>query len=136
MAKATIEFNPQSSAIALDAVLCGSEAPEKRIKMIFDTGATYTMIPWEIAEALGYQSEVSKRRVILTTASGVERAPLITLSSVQVLGAKVENVEVAVHDLPPSSHVDGLLGLSFIRNFKVSLDFEQGVLELTPLLDL
>ena len=31
--------------------------------MALDTGATYTMIPWEIAEALGYQPQRSKEKV-------------------------------------------------------------------------
>jgi predicted aspartyl protease len=30
-----------------------------------DTGAMYTMIPWEIAEALGYKPEMSKEKVTL-----------------------------------------------------------------------
>ena len=48
-----------------------------RPKMALDTGATYTMIPWDIAEVLGYDPGASKDRVSLITASGVEKAPLI-----------------------------------------------------------
>jgi len=60
----------------------------------------------------------------------VERAPLITLESVTLADEQVKNVQALVHDLPPRSYVDGLLGLSFLRNFKVSLDFKEGILEL------
>lgn len=100
--------------------------------MALDTGATYTMIPWEIAGALGYEPERSKERVDMVTASGVERAPLVTLKSVSLGGEEVEGVQALVHDLPPRSYVDGLLGLSFLRKFKISLDFKEGILELTP----
>lgn len=100
--------------------------------MALDTGATYAMIPWDIAGALGYEPETSKERVDMVTASGVERAPLITLESVSLGGEEVKKVQALVHDLPPRSYVDGLLGLSFLRNFRLSLDFKEGILELIP----
>jgi len=37
---------------------------------------------------------------------------------------------VAFNNLPEKSYVDGLLGLSFLRSFKVCLDFREGVLEI------
>ncbi|MGA1796657.1 MAG: TIGR02281 family clan AA aspartic protease [bacterium] len=99
-------------------------------KLALDTGATYVMIPWEIAEVLGLEPELSGERVDIVTASGVEKVPLVTLKSVTVLGKEAKMVKAAIHDLPPRSYVDGLLGLSFLRNFKVSLDFRQGILEI------
>lgn len=66
----------------------------------------------------------------MITASGVEKAPLITLKAVDVLGRRAENIKAIVHDLPQESYVDGLLGLSFLKNFKVCLDFREGILEI------
>lgn len=37
---------------------------------------------------------------------------------------------VAFNNLPEKSYVDGLLGLRFLRSFKVCLDFREGVLEI------
>jgi predicted aspartyl protease len=88
------------------------------------------MIPWRISEVLDYHPELSRDRVNMTTASGVEKVPLITLKAVSVLGKEVENVKAIVHDLPAKSYVDGLLGLSFLRNFKFCLDFKKGIIEL------
>jgi hypothetical protein len=39
-------------------------------------------------------------------------------------------VQCIVHDLPEASRIDGLLGLSFLRWFKVCLDFKNGVLKI------
>jgi len=99
-------------------------------RMALDTGATYVVIPWDLAESLGYQPERSRERIEMVTASGVERAPLITLQSVRVAGLEARRVKALVHDLPPRSFVDGLLGLSFLRNFRFCLDFQRGLLEL------
>ena len=49
---------------------------------------------------------------------------------ISVLGKEVRDTPCIVHDLPETSHVDGLLGLSFLRGFKVCLDFQEGILEI------
>ncbi|NMX22064.1 hypothetical protein C5S30_06465 [ANME-1 cluster archaeon GoMg4] len=121
-------IDPDAPVIAVYAELEGELIA--RPKMAIDTGATYVLIPWEIAEVLGYQPELSKERMRIITASGVEKAPLITLKSIRVIGKKATDVKAVVHDLPPESYVDGLLGLSFIRRFKFCLDFQEGVLKI------
>jgi clan AA aspartic protease (TIGR02281 family) len=127
---AKIKFDREAPVIVVYVTIKGRVMETAR--MALDTAATYTMIPWDIAGALGYEPEKSKERVDMVTASGVERAPLITLESVSLGGEEVKEVQALVHDLPPRSYVDGLLGLSFLRNFRVSLNFKEGILELTP----
>ena len=104
---------------------------KRRIKAALDTGATYTMIPWEIAEALGYKPEFSKEKVSLITASGVEAAPIIKVKKINFLGEDIENVAVICHDLPQRSYVVGLLGGSYLRYFKITIDYRKGILEIT-----
>ncbi len=101
-----------------------------RVTLALDTGASYVMIPWEIAEALGLRPELSREFTEVITASGVEKVPFVYLERVSVIGEAAQNVKAVVHDLPEKSYVDGLLGLSFLRNFKVTLDFKEGVLHL------
>jgi clan AA aspartic protease (TIGR02281 family) len=100
------------------------------VNMGLDTGATFVMIPWDVAERLGYDPAISDERISITTASTVEKVPLITLEEVDVLGHSLKNVKVAVRDLPAKSRVDGLLGLSFLTNFNIKLMFKEGYLEL------
>ena len=125
-----LKFDPKSSIIVITPTLVGINGKKKKIDMALDTGATYTMIPWDVAEALGYAPELSKERIELITASGVEKSPLITLNSLSVLQKNAKDVKTIVHDLPPKSYVDGLLGLSFLRNFEIRLNFKKGVLEI------
>jgi len=101
-----------------------------RVKMALDTGATYVLIPWDIAETLGHEPAYSKQKVDITTASGTEKVPLIMVSRISVLGMEARDVPCIVHDLPEASRVDGLLGLSFLRGFKICLDFREGLLEI------
>ncbi|MFH1562227.1 MAG: retropepsin-like aspartic protease [Nitrospirota bacterium] len=88
------------------------------------------MISWETAEVLGINPELSRERIEIVTASGIEKAPLVILKSVTVFGKEAKDIKAVVHDLPPKSYVDGLLGLSYLRNFKFCIDFKKGFLEL------
>lgn len=89
------------------------------------------MIPWDIAEALGQKPEISKEKVTLITASGVETAPVVEIKKIKFMDENVDNVPVVCHDLPPKSYVVGLLGSSFLRHFKIIIDYRKGSLEIT-----
>lgn len=127
-----IPLRREAPIILLRAELSGKLGRYK-INVALDTGSTYTMIPWDIAERLGYDPASSTERVILTTVSTRERAPLIRLDTITVGDVEVKNVEVAVHDLPPESRVDGLLGLSFLKYFDTNLHFKSRTLEIKDL---
>ncbi len=121
-------FDPKAYGIVLYVNLEGKE--KKTIKMIVDTGATYTTIPWETAESMGYEPSLSENRATITTAEGVLKVPLIKVKTMSVLEKRTKDVTVMVHDLPETSRVDGLLGLSYLRNFRLTIDFRNGILEL------
>jgi len=129
MSKTT--FDPESPIIELDIILYGEGGTKRRIKAALDTGATYTMIPWDIAEALGYKPEISKEKVTLITASGVETAPVVEIKKIKFMDETLDNVPVVCHDLPPKGYVVGLLGSSFLRHFKIVIDYRKGSLEIT-----
>jgi clan AA aspartic protease (TIGR02281 family) len=122
-------FNTKAPVIILTILLEGQGSSKQKIRVALDTGATYTMIPWQTAEILGLEPELSKKRIEIITASGVEKVPLVTLKSIVILGKRIERVEAVVHDLPPKSYVDGLLGLKSLVELKLKIDFDKGILE-------
>lgn len=124
----TLNFDPNTNGIVLFTNFDGEET--KTINMLLDTGATYTTIPWHVADALGYKPSESDNKATITTADGVLNVPLFVVDSIEVLGKKIENVTVMIHDLPETSRVDGLLGLSYLRNFDLSIKFKAGILAL------
>jgi clan AA aspartic protease (TIGR02281 family) len=96
---------------------------------ILDTGATYITISRMAADTL--QVRGGGGQVHLSTASGVIQAPLVLLDEVDVGGAVSRNVTAVVHDLPNAPPaIVGLLGLSFLERFRVSLDLTSKVLVL------
>jgi len=106
------------------------ERGQVKIDMVLDTGASLTMIPPYIARGLGYNPARSRKRVQLITASRIETAPVITLEAIELLGQRIEEVDVVCKNLPPQSRAEGLLGVNFLDNFDIDLYYKQGKLKL------
>lgn len=123
-----IKFDKDKSVILVYVIL-KNKGETRRLLMALDTGATYCMIPWKIADILGLQPELYKEKIETITASGIENVPLIEIESVRANNSESKNVKAIVHDLPPKSYVDGLLGLSFLKN--LNFNFKEGYFELS-----
>lgn len=106
------------------------EKGSRILDLVFNTGFTYTIVTWKVAESLGYDPALSRRRLPIVTANTTETVPLITVKSMIALEYKVKKVEIACHDLPPKSRVDDLLRLSFLKSFDINLYFKKGLLEI------
>src|SRR5438874_1960500 len=98
--------------------------------MVIDTGATTTIIPPQIALAIGCDPAKSKERVAIITASGLEYWPLVTIPEIVCLGHRAESLQVACHSLPAQSTVEGLLGLDFLSGVPAFQDFQKKIADL------
>ena len=116
--------------IVIRQVLIDGPLGRRGIDMILDTGATYTSISWSVALDIGYDPAVSPRRVSTITANGIIELPLITVDRMEIEGVKAENIDVTCQDIPELAGVEGLLGLSFLRNFRTVIDYKSSFLEI------
>jgi predicted aspartyl protease len=123
-----IKFDASQGLIVIPTRLYGSQG-DTIVRLALDTGATSSMINWDIAVLLGYDPASVKERIQITTGSGVEFAPRITMKKIEVMGRSLENFLMLCHTLPPSSTVDGLLGLDFFRGERLILDFQLGIVD-------
>ena len=96
------------------------------LRLALDTGATATVLSIAMLFALGYDPALSSARVQVTTGSGVEYAPRVTLSRILALEQERVDFPVLGHTLPPSAGVDGLIGLDFFRGQNLAIDFRTG----------
>jgi predicted aspartyl protease len=91
-----------------------------------DSGAQRTVISRKVAQRLRLDQPLRTERLI-----GVGQSPLVPvfrLDRLRVGASVVLGLEVPVYDLPPIISADGLLGLDFLRRFRVTFDFDSGVL--------
>lgn len=101
------------------------------LRLALDTGATATLINQSRLLHLGYDLAASPQRHQITTGSGVEFVPRVTLDKIIALGREQTTFPVLAHTLPPSASIDGLLGLDFFRGLNLNLDFRSGIITLT-----
>ena len=128
-----IRFDPSARLVVVPAVVAGRKpVPPKGLRLVLDSGASRTMLPWGFLISLGYDPGASPERTRIVTGSSVEYAPLVTVNALSAVGETVQDCQVVCHDLPEEARVDGLLGMDFLRHFDVLLSFSRGVLELLP----
>lgn len=83
------------------------------------------MVSVELLSTIGYAPASSIDRVQVTTGSRIESVPRLTLTRLEALGQERTFFPVLGHTLPPSASIDGLLGLDFLRDRILNLDFVQ-----------
>jgi predicted aspartyl protease len=108
----SFRLDPKAVLILVKVKLYGPRG-DTVVNLALDTGATWTVLSWETAVLVGYDPASIQQRTPITTGSGVEYCPKLTLQGVEALGKRVNNLEALCHTLPPTSRVDGLLGLNF-----------------------
>jgi|SRR4029077_8600150 predicted aspartyl protease len=127
-----VVYDPSLSSIVVDLLLEAADGTSSLvIPVVLDTGASLTIVATDIIAQLGYDpANPSLERQRIVTGSGIEYAPRTTVRSATAIGQKVTNLDVLCHDLPPESGVDGLLGLSFLKHFKLTIRFRKGIIDL------
>ena len=106
---------------------------ERSAQLIVDTGASMTVLSTQVAIDLGILGTTDNELLTVNTAGGSVQVNMNYLSSITVGSAQATNVAVALHDLPDiPEHIEGLLGMSFLKHFLVTLDPEHALLILRP----
>ena len=98
-----------------------------RANLALDTGATITVVSRRIANALAL-SPLGVTKV--GTVAGIITVPLVRLGSLNAGDAQVRDLVVSVHDFSTDPHIEGLLGLDFLKHFHFSLDTGRSLLVL------
>ena len=120
---------PADAAIIVPVFVNG-EGP---FDFVLDTGATFTCLEPMLSRRL----RLRERPGTVGVGAGIGSAGqvrLVQLDSLRVGGTTVEDLTACEVDLPNAAAVgiemDGLLGLNFLKPFRVTLDFEREVLTL------
>jgi clan AA aspartic protease (TIGR02281 family) len=123
-----VPLRRDGNAMLVEALVGGTV----RTRLLLDTGAEFTVLSTAAARRLALNLG-SAAVIPLRSASGVFFAPIIKVQSMTVGEATAYDVEVVVHDATPG--LDGLLGMSFLDNFLVTISTSDERLILTPLTD-
>ena len=96
----------------------------KRLYFIVDTGSPETLISERTMRAIGYTPVDSFEDVPIQTVSGSSLAYGYHIDNIMALGLQKRNFYVISHPMPSGSGIDGLLGLDFFENTRLTIDFK------------
>ena len=120
-----ISYNKFGSSIIVTAEINGFIYA----RLVLDTGADLVVISKDIAEKLGLDIKENSPSLIVILADGRRvKAKSVILRSIKVGNAEVRNVAAAVLEDSQPTGEDGLLGMSFLKNFTVKLDRGHNIL--------
>ncbi len=123
-------FNARRGLIVIQSEIQGPSGSIV-LRLALDTGATGTMINVAPLTTIGYDPSLAPDRVQVTTGSGVEYAPRLSVLGIKALGQERQDFPVLAHTLPPSASIDGLLGLDFLRGQVLRINFQRGIVVLS-----
>jgi clan AA aspartic protease (TIGR02281 family) len=125
--KIVIRFIPGTRQIPVTAAINQGTSQE----FIIDTGASMVTIPFSTARILGIVISVRNPRHKVFTAGGELYVPEVVLDSITLEGFETYNVKALVMDIPNQPGL-GLLGLNYLRRFRMDLNTDEGLLMLAP----
>jgi clan AA aspartic protease (TIGR02281 family) len=127
--EAIVRFSTSNGHMVVPVLLNES----RNTTLLFDTGASITVLSTKLAQSLGLSAAAGKTIRLKTVAADVT-ARVATLDSITVGGLSRSDFPVAVVelDLDKSGRFDGILGMDFLGNYTIRIDNQANRIFLTP----
>ena len=102
-----------------------------KVKLMLDTGASLMSLSPEVCRKLGIKETSNLPAIQMQTANGISQNKLIALDKVKIGDAEVDLVEASIGK--KMLGIGGLLGMSFLSNFRMEINHTESELILKPL---
>lgn len=109
------QLSRHGNLLLLRAATGGSNGCDvQAVRLLVDTGSSYTTLPIQVVENLGYNTQNPLSRIRTVAASGIVEAPVVAVSWFNCLGERLENFPVVAYTLPRGIFWQGILGMDFL----------------------
>ncbi|MBE9048108.1 clan AA aspartic protease [Pleurocapsales cyanobacterium LEGE 10410] len=122
MRKKIYRVQRQQNILWLRAAVKGKNNAPLLIRLLIDTGASYTVLPTKILQRIGCNLDKPLENKKIVTANKIITVPIIAVPSFNCLGVERENYPAIALDLPANSFTDGLLGMDFLYQIQAVID--------------
>jgi len=79
-----LQFDPKGELIIVPTRLWGPTG-DTVVRLALDTGATNSLVNWDIVVLVGYDPAIMPKRIQITTGSGVGFVPQIVIDKIEAL---------------------------------------------------
>jgi predicted aspartyl protease len=119
-------FDRARDLIFVGGRVWGPHGPPALLRLVLDTGAAETIIVPAFLDELGYSPSQGEAITTMRSAVGREEGYMIRVARFACLGHHATAFLVHAHDLPEGWGIDGLIGLSFLRQFNYEIRSIEG----------
>ncbi|MEK6257746.1 MAG: retropepsin-like aspartic protease [Planctomycetota bacterium] len=98
--------------------------------LLLDTGASMTSLRAETLIHLGYAPDHSDETVQIVSVNSVTQQAVVRINRLSALGVHRLGIPVVSQQFPDEIEFDGVIGLDFFRDRKLTIDFRAGQLTL------
>jgi hypothetical protein len=109
------------------------------LSLVLDTGASHTVVDLNMLLIAGYNKSLRlDKNVKVQTANKIIDADKFKLEEIKVLDRVITQFEVTTYDFLAQDDVlsyDGVLGLDFFRDTKLTINFKKKELTIIPLVE-
>jgi len=98
---------------------------------IVDTGASHSIIDKNFIKTIGYTAnDYTKTENLSGFGGNIVKTSFVKIKSLSSLGLIRRNFEIGVMEFSSKAFYEGILGIDFFLNHKLSIDFKKGIIEL------
>jgi len=120
-------FDPKRDLIVVEGRIWGPGGRQRRpLRLVLDTGAAETIVIPEVLDELGYNPRQGEGITVIRSAVGREEGYLIRVARFACLGHESNEFRVHAHDLPEGWNIEGLIGLTFLRQLNYEIRSVEG----------
>ena len=119
-------FNPNRDLIFVSGRVWGRKGQVASLRLVLDTGSSESIIAPEVLDQIGYNPREGEAMTVVRSVVGREPGYLIRVARLSCLRFDAADFRVHAHDLPEGYGIDGLLGLSFLRQFNYEIRSSEG----------
>jgi predicted aspartyl protease len=120
-------FDPTSDLLIVDAQIWGPGGRGRTpLSLAIDTGSSETVVAPEIVDDLGYSPRDGEAITTVRAAIGKEQGYTLRVARFSALGFTIPEYAIHVFDLAAGHGINGLIGLSFLRQFNYEVRSAEG----------
>jgi predicted aspartyl protease len=116
--------------LCLKAAVRGPSGDPRIVRLLVDTGSSFTVVPVQVLRDLGYSTDAVGQTVSIMAAGGLLRSPVISVLEFNCLGQAVTDFPVVAMNVPFNPVFNGILGMDFMTRYRSVIDLEKAEITL------
>jgi predicted aspartyl protease len=116
--------------LCLRASVRGLSGDLRVVRLLVDTGSSFTVVPVQVLQDIGYSQSEQYPSVSIMAASGILRSPVVAVAEFNCLGQQIADFSVVAMNVPFNPIFNGILGMDFMTRYRASIDIEKAEITL------